>query len=218
MDTYFYGKPTNTVFSVDSIIENEAIIGAKRMMNDHYGNRYSHIPPHLSYAIVPFPEFNFEKAKAALLAYIKQQKPYTLEFSDLKYDEKNNLFSVEVLGKDIRKLHEDINNLLNAYRDNCVRAKDLERVNSGHFSQKELEYLNKYGYARVFECFKPHISIGNFTIQDVDVKKLTKTLKSLLSSVLNKSVVLNNIHAVFHTDAVNQLDMKVIWEDTFTLL
>lgn len=217
VDTIFYGKTTNTVLSVDSIIENEAIISAKRFMNEKYGNKYSHIPPHLSYALVPFPINNLERARIELIDFIKQQQPYTLEYSDLKYGERNNLFFVEVLGVNIQHLHQDITTLLNAYRENSIRAKDLERVNSGYFTVQELEYLKTYGYSRVFDCYKPHITIGNFTIPNVDVDELTDTLKKMLSNLYNQKSVVNNIHVSFHTDADNQSDMKVIWEDTVSL-
>ncbi len=217
MGNILNAKPINTVFSVDSIIDNEEIITAKKFMNDGYGNKYSHIPPHLAYAIVPFPEYNFEKAKEVLKAYVLKLKPYTLTLSDLKFDDKNNLFSISVSGDDIKRLHTEITTLLNEFRDGAIREKDLERINSNYFNDKELAYLKQYGYARVFDCFSAHISIGNFTIKDVDVNKLTNTLKDMLKGVLNKTILLKNIHAVFHTDASNQQGMKVIWEETFSL-
>ncbi|NMB69849.1 2'-5' RNA ligase family protein [candidate division WWE3 bacterium] len=215
--TTFYGKLTHTVFSVDSIIDNAIIISAKRFMNEKFGNKYSHIPPHLSYALVPFPINNLEKAKIEIISYIKKLRPYTVEFSELKYGERNNIFFIEVLSNEIPRLHQEITNLLNVYRDDSIRTKDLERVDSGYFTEQELMYLKKYGYSRVFDCYKPHISIGNFTVPDVDVNELTETLKQLLSGLYNKRTIVNNIHVSFHTDADNQSDMKVIWEDTILL-
>lgn len=217
-NTTFFGTPIDTVLSVDSIVENETIIKVKRLMNEKYGNKYSHIPPHLSYALVPLPVSNLEKAKNELVDYINNQRPYTVEFSELKYGERNNIFFIEILGKEINHLHQDITSLLNVYRENCVRTKDLERVNSDYFTEQELEYIKKYGYSRVFDCYKPHITIGNFTVPDVNVKELNDTLKELLSDLYKQRTVINNIHVSLHYDADNQSNMKVIWEDTFLLV
>ncbi len=101
-NTTFFGTPIDTVLSVDSIVENETIIKVKRLMNEKYGNKYSHIPPHLSYALVPLPVSNLEKAKNELVDYINNQRPYTVEFSELKYGERNNIFFIEILRTDKR--------------------------------------------------------------------------------------------------------------------
>ncbi|HXK52845.1 DUF1045 domain-containing protein [Candidatus Nomurabacteria bacterium] len=207
----------NTVFSANSDIENETLIDAKRFMNEHYGNKYSHIPPHISYTIMPLPEYNFERAKDDLIAYVIKQKPYLLKLSDLKFDNRDNLFYIEVSGKDMQRLHEDITILLNKHREGFIREKDLERISKGYFNDNELEYLRQYGYSRVFECFRPHISIGNFTVENVDVPELTKILKEKLTGVLNKSLVLNNIRALFHTDAGSQQEAEVFWESNYLL-
>lgn len=211
-------KPVNTVFSVDSIIDIPELTKAKLFMNENYGNQYSHVPPHLAYTIMPFPEVNFESGRRELLEYIKTQRSYTVHISDLIYDEKGKFYYVALEGDIIKKLHEDITLLLNRYRDNCVREKDLERLKNGDFDERSKQYLNDYGYTKVFDNFRTHITVGNYTIESVDVEDLTKKLRDMLKPILDKDWVIDNIHAIFHTDsAVNQSEMKVMWEEVLKI-
>ena len=211
-------KPINTVFSVDSILDIKALIDAKILMNEKYGNKYSHIPPHLAYTIMPFPQNSLEKGIDSLTLYVKKQKPFEVHISDLEYEEKDNFFYVDIQGKTIRQHHENITKILNAYRDNYVREKDLLRLENGDFDEKASKYLTESGNARVHDNFKTHVTIGNFTIQNVDIQKLKKDLESILEPILNKDIIIDNIHGVFHTDSVNnQSEMKQIWDKVFRL-
>ncbi len=211
-------KPINTVFSVDSILEIDELIEAKLLMNKEYGNKYTHIPPHLAYTIIPFPEKNFEQGKKDLIEYIKKQKPFNVHISDLEYEEKENFFYVSLSGDMITQHHKNITNMLNKYRDNYIREKDLEKLKLGSFDEISTKYLIDYGYARVFDNYRTHITVGNYTIENVDLKKLEKRLRDILKPILNKEVEIDNIHGVILTDsASSQADMKVIWEDTFKL-
>ena len=108
--------------------------------------------------------------------------------------------------------------MLNQLRDNYVREKDLLRINNGDFNAKESNYLINFGNARVFDNFKTHVTIGNFTVDNVNVGKLTKELKSILNPILNRDIIIDNIHGVFHTDsAKNQSEMRQLWDKVFTL-
>ena len=211
-------KPINTVFSVDSILEIEELIEAKLLMNKEYGNKYTHIPPHLAYTIMPFPEKNFEQGKKELIEYINKQKPFTIKISNLMYEEKDKFFYVSLDGEMIKEHHKNITNMLNKYRDNYIREKDFEKLNLGGFDEISTKYLIDYGYSRVFDNYKTHITVGNYTIENVDMKKLENRLRDILKPILNKDIEIDNIHGVIHTDSANsQADMKLIWEETFKL-
>ena len=106
-------KPINTVFSVDSILEIDELIEAKLLMNKEYGNKYTHIPPHLAYTIIPFPEKNFEQGKKDLIEYIKKKKQFTVHISDFDYEEKENFFYVSLRGEMITKHNKNLTNMIN---------------------------------------------------------------------------------------------------------
>ncbi|MGI5898046.1 MAG: DUF1045 domain-containing protein [Candidatus Dojkabacteria bacterium] len=211
-------KPINTSFSVDSILEIKEIVDAKILMNQVYGNQYSHIPPHLTYTIIPFPRKNFELGRKDLIAYIQEQKPFKARISDLEYEEKNKFFYVSLSGDMIKQHHKNITLILNKYRDNYIREKDLERLKLGSFDDISMKYLQDYGYTRVFDNYRTHITIGNYTIENVDLKKLENRLRDILEPILNKEIEINNIHGMFYTDsAKSQDDIEPIWEETFRL-
>lgn len=211
-------KRTNTVFSVDSILNIKELVDAKNLMNENYGNQYSHIPPHLAYTIMPFPEDNLEIGKKELVEYVQQQKPFNVNLSDLMYEEKSKFFYVALDGEMIRKHHEYITLLLNKYRENYIREQDLERLRNKDFDKVSQKYLIDYGYARVFENYRTHVTVGNFTIENVNVDDLKNKLTKILEPILNKSINIDNIHAVFHTDSSNnQSEMKQLWDKVFYL-
>ncbi len=211
-------KPINTVFSVDSILDFKELVNAKVIMNTEYGNKYTHIPPHLAYTIMPFPKESLQEGIQDLSEYIRNQKPFKVRIENLEFEEKNNFFFVDILGDEIRRHHENITNILNKYRDNFLREKDLIRLEKGDFDSKETENLKEYGNARVFDRFKTHVTIGNFTIPNVDTTKLKDTLTEILRPILNREIFIDNIHGVFHTDSANsQSEMKQLWDKVFKL-
>ncbi len=211
-------QPINTVLSVDSILNIKELIDAKVLMNENYGNKYSHIPPHLAYTIMPCHEDRLQEGIALIENYISNQKAFQVNISELIYEEYNKFYYVEITGKEIKEHHEKITTMLNQLRDNYVREKDLLRINNGDFNAKESNYLINFGNARVFDNFKTHVTIGNFTVDNVNVGKLTKELKSILNPILNRDIIIDNIHGVFHTDsAKNQSEMRQLWDKVFTL-
>jgi len=114
-------KPINTVFSVDSILDFKELVNAKVIMNTEYGNKYTHIPPHFAYTIMPFPKESLQEGIQDLSEYIRNQKPFKVRIENLEFEEKNNFFFVDILGDEIRRHHENITNILNKYRDNFLR-------------------------------------------------------------------------------------------------
>jgi len=211
-------KPINTVFSVHSVLDIKELTDAKILMNEKYGNQYSFIPPHLSYTIMPFPETNLGRGVEALTQYVNKQRSFNIQISSLKYEDKNKFFYVDIEGDMIIKHHENITKLLNEFRDNHVREKDLLRLENGDFDEISSNYIEDFGYARVFDNFKTHVTVGNFTVDNVDIEKLTKDLLSILEPVLNKKIVIDNIEGVFHTDSNNnQSEMKRIWDKVYIL-
>lgn len=210
-------KKINTVLSISAALSIEEIINAKVLMNTKYGNKYSFLPPHLTYAISPFSKDLLDKAINNVEEYISKLKPFRIYFDILSLDESSNFFYLKINGKDIYTLHKEFTLLLNKYRENYLREKDIEKLENNGFDSQSLEYLLKYGYSRVLKNFKSHVTIGNFD-KCYSASKISKELDDILSPLFNKEIIIDNIHFVFHKDSANnQSEMKSIWEKRYTL-
>src|SRR3990167_4709502 len=101
-------KPINTVFSVDAIVDDSRIDGAKILLKNKYSSQYGFIPAHFTYMICPMPESNWEKARDAILAYIKNLKPITITTGELNFDEGKRFFSIPVESTETIDVHKNL--------------------------------------------------------------------------------------------------------------
>jgi hypothetical protein len=210
-------QPINTVFSTDSVLDIPEIVEAKEILNKEYGSKYFIPITHMGYSIVPCPKYNFEKIKEEILEYISKQKPYKIVFKELVIQPESHFVYLKTEGKDPKRIHEEITKISNKYRDDYVREKDLERLDEGKFNDLEKQYLKEYGYTRVMDLYKSHITIGSFDM-DTDIEEVENKLQRILEPILNKEIVVDNIHPIFHTDSKgSQLGMQVIWEEVIKL-
>jgi len=211
-------KSINTVFSTDSVLEIPEIVDAKEILNKEYGSKYFIPITHMGYSIVPCPEYNFENIKEDILEYISKQKPYKIVFKELVIQPESHFVYLKIEGTDPKRIHKEITIISNKYRDDYVREKDLERLEEGKFNDLERQYLEEYGYTRVMDLYKSHITIGSFDM-DTEIEEVEKRLQKILKPILNKEIVIDNIHPIFHTDTKeSQLGMKVIWEEVIKLV
>jgi hypothetical protein len=216
MDLTNLGKPINTCLSVSSDIDNKIIARAKDFLTLNYKNHFN-LSPHLSYAICPFPEDNLEKIKEELDKYFLGKSPFVFQLLDLAYEEKNKFFSISLAGEEIMKLHTDLVNLFNKYRSGCIREKDITRINDGKIGDKEIQLIKNYGYFRIFENFTPHITIGNVETNEEEVPNITKKLNEILIGLVGKSIEVDKIKVMWHTDSEVQSEMKSMWEKEYVL-
>ncbi|MFZ2663950.1 MAG: hypothetical protein WAX66_01160, partial [Patescibacteria group bacterium] len=105
----------------------------------------------------------------------------------------------------------------NPIRDSYIREKDLVRIHEGKTDNVEEEYIYKYGYLRVLDKFIPHITVGNIKNEVFEYKKITEHLDTILGSLYNTSIFINEIYASFIEDAEIQSDCKLVWEKTYSL-
>lgn len=211
-------KTIKTELAVMSSFELDALVEAKTLMNDKYGNKYPQMPPHLSYFLMPFPEHNLNRAKEILNEYISAQFQFDIYLSDLIYEKENKFFYVSVTGETITTHHEYLTKSLNKYRENHIREKDLEKLKSGALDNTSIEYVLKYGYARVFDNFKAHITIGSCEVEGVNHDELAKQLKGILAPVLGKSYKVECMDALFYTSPDKKAQAtKEIWGKRFGL-
>ena len=207
------GRPINTAIAFASTFENELITKCKKYLLDNYDSYYSTMEPHITYAIVPLPEENLANARHAIDEYLNQIHT-TLRFNlaGLSFSEKSNLFMIRVSGPEIMKLHTDLIELMEPFRDGCIRQKDVERAEAGFFDEQEINYLKQYGYSRVLDNFKSHISIGSMERNLSEQENVQQELEEILAPVLETQLELDNILVNFHIDSIEQHRMQTIWE------
>lgn len=210
------GKPINTCLSADTDINNKLITKAKDFLSKNYRNRFD-LPPHLTYMICPFPEYNLEKVKINIDAYFKNKTPFVFNLSNLHYEPKNKFYSIPVIGENIRKLHEDLVHLFNKYRDGHIREKDVTRIKAGEREQEEIDLIRKYGYFRIFDRFTPHITVGNVETSEENIPQITQKLNDILKEIIGKSIIVDKVSVTFHTDSDVQTEMQKLWGKDYLL-
>lgn len=210
------GKPINTCLTAYTDIDNKFIARAKHFLSKDYHNRYDSLP-HLTYMICPFPEYNLEKIKREIDSYFKNKTPFIFNLSNLHFEPKRKFYSIPVIGENIKKLHEDLVHLFNKYRDDHIREKDILRIEAGEREQEEINLIKQYGYFRIFDRFTPHITIGNVETSGENIQQITQKLNEVLLEIVGKSIVVEKISVIFHTDSEVQTEMKELWGKDYFL-
>lgn len=210
-------KPINTCLSSGTDLNIDSINEAKKYLTTQYNNKYS-LPPHLTFMICPFPEYNLELVKTDLENYFKDKRSFVFSLGELQFEAKRKFYSIPVIGEEIMDLHRDLISLFNKYRDGHVREKDIERIKSGECTPQEIELTRQYGYFRIFEKFTPHITVGNIEVEDSEIPQITIKLIELLKDIEGKDITINKLNVIFHTDSTNQKMMKEIWIKDYVLI
>lgn len=211
-------KTTEYCLSSALPIELEEIKLAKEFLANNYGSLYN-LPPHLSLSTVPVPQYNQSKCVNAVSEYFSNKKSFVVKFSRLALDRNRNFFYLDVESSQLFQVHKEITAISNQFRDRCIREKDFVRLNSGYYSDEEAENINKYGFAHSMLRYQPHITIGNvLSVKFSDeIHKAQATLNTLLSPIYDKEAVIRKVMVHYHSDAVNQSDIEVLWQDIYSL-
>lgn len=209
--------PINTVFSVASTIDLDPLNRAKLLMNEKYANKYTY-SPHITYAITPIKQENFENARHDLEKLVNSINKFRVKISSIKLESEKQFFYLELVGHELFEIHKSVTILFNKHRDNCIRAKDLVKLQNGEFSKKDCEYIEKYGYSRVFDNFKSHITIGNVNIENPDLVAIEEELHEILKPIENTELEIYDIRGFFHTDSdKGQSEMQEMWKGVYGL-
>ncbi len=207
----------NVCLSIASPLDNPAIRDAKAYFAQNYSSTYG-IAPHISFHIAPIPEANFEAARQALEAYLSSLPPFEIRILGVSLDLRNRFLYIQIGLKELYPIHLALVTLLNRYRDGCVREKDAVRVQGGYYTQQEAANIRQYGYARVLDCFNPHITIGNLPADaGVEIHRVKDDLSRRLRNAVHVRQTQQEILAMYHSDAQEQANMKVYWEKTYHL-
>ena len=206
----------NTVFSIASKINNDRIKQAKEFLAKRYNSTYNTPTPHITYAITPLKESHLTDVQQALTSLVSNMPAFTVQIGGIEVKD-NGFVYLPVTGANLLEKHMLFTNLLDKFHTNEIREKDLIRYKNNELSQKDQEFLVRYGYYRIFENFKAHLTIGDIQTPNVDFAIVVKELESILSQEIHSTIKVNNIHAIFHTDALVQTNMKIFWEETYNL-
>ncbi len=101
-------------------------------------------------------------------------KPLIVKISKLKEEPSRTageFFYVDVQGKTLQYLHEQVLSVANPLRGDRQRGKEQKRVKEGRFDKEQLHYLKKYGYISVLDRFRPHITIADLPSLSLAQKK-----------------------------------------------
>ena len=209
-------KPINTFFSSGSKIESQRVQEAKEFLFTNYDNNYN-MPPHITYSLTPLPEHNLKKLQIELDNYFKGFNRFTISMGSLHLDKKDKYFSLEVTGNLLIKMHADMTSLANNYREKHIRKKDKKRIEQGYYSQEQIEVIEKCGYARSLNLYRPHISIGKINIGDVDPLEVETILSEILGINDNREIVIDMINVFFRVDSEDQAKQKALWKKVYNL-
>ncbi len=217
LNKYVY-KKTEYCLSSALPIEIDEIKLAKEFLANSYGSLYN-LSPHLSLSTVPVPQYNQNKCANAVSEYFSHKKPFVVKFSRLSLDRSKNFFYLDVDSSPLFQVHEEITAITNQFRDGHIREKDFVRLNSAYYSDEEAENINKYGFAHSMIKYQPHITIGNVLSAKFgdDIQEAQATLNTLLNPIFYKEVTVSKVIVHYHSDAVNQSDIKVLWQAVYSL-
>lgn len=105
---------------------------------------------------------------------------------------KNYFYYLDVKPHDIlEEIHQRVLFIAQIHREGLIRKKDLERLKTYYYTQKEKLYLKAHGFARVFDLFEPHITLGDLklTQKKVNINLLQKQIDDIgLKMIQIKSI------------------------------
>ncbi|MGD8744472.1 MAG: 2'-5' RNA ligase family protein [Candidatus Woesebacteria bacterium] len=208
-------KTIDTCLSAGTRFDIKEIAKAKKYLKK-YDNRYD-LPPHLTYAISPFPEKNLKKVEKESDKYFKNLKSFSFKIGKLEFDERKNFFYLPIKSKKVMRIHKDMLELLNKYREGYIREKDLERIEKGLLNPEEIKLIKKYGYFRVLDNFIPHLTIGNVEAKKEEIVNIKNELIEILKNLSKRSIQVNEVRVHLHTDSKIQSKMKSIWIKRYQL-
>ncbi|EKD56067.1 MAG: hypothetical protein ACD_58C00305G0005 [uncultured bacterium] len=135
------------------------------------------------------------------------QKPFSITFDKVKVNINDGYYFLDIPHlKDLSKLQKDIITLINPVRNGLIRQKDIKKIKNGSYSDKQVGYINKYGHARVFDLYNPHITFG---ISKTDNrKKLVINLTDKVKKIKSKSFEIKEITVGLFEEESNKKEFE----------
>ncbi len=198
-------------------ITDNNIATAKKHIFDKYGSLYAS-QPHFSLLVTPLLRENEENLKKELQMYFGKLKPFTVKIGGLDFENKHKFYQLTLVSDELKSVHQDLLLLVQKYRGDAVRQKDLKRIAEGYYSPEELKMFDKWGYARCDEQFEAHITIGNIardaSFNEVEV---TNKLNNMLGPSRESGFVVDKVVVELQIDKEDLKNLATEWSEQFNL-
>ena len=87
----------------------------------------------------------------------------------LSAEDKSVIIDFEKTDK-VVKIHETVVSALNQFRNGKIQEKYFSRIKEGKYSKEQVEMIQKYGYPNVLKLYRPHLTLGRLTSQEIAEK------------------------------------------------
>lgn len=130
-------------------------------------------PPHFTL------RFRYEIPESRLKDLVSETKleikkldfPIDFVAKDVSYTPWNAVYLDFDVPDDLQRLHERVMEIGQKYRTPYISD---DYLHLAHFTDKQREYINKYGYHQAFEYFRPHITLAGGKIEPERMEEVKK--------------------------------------------
>ena len=202
--------PTNNIVSVGIDIKNQEIQNIKQTLHSSYNSNYN-TSPHITLLIAPINEDNYKNLIKEIIFFLESISSFYIKIKEVKRE--NNFFYLLVSKNKLYKLHKELIKLSKKYTKNYIREKDFNRIKKQYFTEQEIVNIKKYNYSKVLDSYIPHITLGNInSTKDVNYKDINNYINTKLTNIINKTIKIDKIKILYHTDNIDQSKMKILYE------
>lgn len=153
-----------------------------------------------------------------LNAFFRTTKPFTAGFGQLSYQPDRHFYKLPILVSEAFTIHKSLLTLIQPFRKNSIRTKDIVKIEAKLFSRPELKMLSIYGYAQSDKTFELHVTVGSVErTEQSSESNVFSSISSMLSRNTSEPFPVREIYAEIVLDAIKQEDFKTIWSNQYQL-
>jgi len=137
-------------------------VGKKEVFHIDDKNYFTHITVYSP----EFPEKSTPKAIKAIEKISEEMNKFDLPVLGLNAEDGFVRINFGKIDK-VVKIHETVANALNQFRNGKIREKYLNEIKEEKYSKEQVEMIQKYGCPNVLKLYRPHLTLGRLTSQEV---------------------------------------------------
>ncbi len=205
--------PINTILSVGFDLNSKLIDQIKTNFQKKWPNSFD-LPPHIGLILLPISQSSYQPAFNEAIEFVNQWKTAKqLKIRQIIIEPTRDGAHFIKIALDLEWLihqHNLLMDLLLKYRSQgLIRQKDFQRLTQNKFSPVEIERLYQNGFIYSRDKYNPHITLGRISHTDWQ-DSLTQAIQNDTKELLNESIILDQVHIIYHTDAPVQTQMQII--------